>query len=63
MWKFTCICIIYNFIIYLFIYLFFSDEKIQGTVSLISVSPVSFVSSPEQGFFCDFYNTVEKFHI
>lgn len=60
MWKITCICIIYNSIIYLF----FSDEKIQGNVSLVSVSAVSFVISPEQEFFfCEFYNTVEKFHI
>lgn len=60
MWKLTCICIIYNFIIYLFI--FFSDEKIQGNVSLILVFAVSFVSSPEQEcFFFEFYNTVESF--
>lgn len=54
-----------SYIILSFNYLFFSDEKIQGNVSLISVSAVSLVSSPEQeGFFlCEFYNTVEKFHI
>lgn len=47
---------IYNFIIYLFI----SDEKIQGTVSLISVSTAFSVSSPEQEVFWKFLQYCPK---